>query len=259
LGNLVVRASLYALTALALAGCGSQAPPRVQPLTFHGIAAYLVRPAKEGTYPAVVVVHGSGGDRSELLPVAKELARHGLVALTITAPSSTPPASQPANVDELLADARRAQLGDVAAVEAAADRLAHTRGVDAAGLGYLGWSAGAKTGAFVARDGRFRALALLSAGAAPVETFVSTAPAASRAKVRRVLTQIDPLRAIARGRPGSILLEDGLRDEIVPRQALQNMIRAAPPRTTVRWYDTPHALSDRAYADARSWLYARLQ
>lgn len=258
MGHLVVRAALCGLTLLALAGCGSSAPS-VTPLTFHGISGYLVRPHGSGAHPAVVLVHGSGGDRTELLPQAKELAKDGVVALTITAPSSRGPATRPTSIDELLAEAQREQRADVAAVEAAADELEHTRGVDGSRLGYLGWSAGAKTGAFVAQDPRFRALALLSAGAATVGQFVAAAPARSRAKVRRALTSIDPIGAIARARPGTILLEDGTRDEIVPRAALRNVIRAAPPRTTVRWYDAGHALSARAYADARAWLSARLK
>ena len=240
---------------VALAGCGSSAP-HVKPLAFHGISAYLVTPSGGGTHPAVVLVHGSGGDRSELLSQAKQLAKRGIVALTITAPSSSP-AARPTTMHALLAEARRAQEADVAAVEAAVATLKETPGVDGTRLGYLGWSAGAKTGTFVARD--FRAAALLSAGAASVDQFVAAAPAGSRAEVRRVLTQIDPVRAIGRARPGSILLEDGRRDEIVLQEALRNVIRAAPPRTTVRWYDAPHALNDRAWADARSWLYDRLQ
>jgi predicted esterase len=76
--------------------------------------------------------------------------------------------------------------------------------------------------------------------------------------VRRALTPLDPIRAISHARPDRLLLEDGLRDEIVPRTALRNVIRAAPRGTDVRWYAAGHALNARAYADARAWLRARL-
>jgi dienelactone hydrolase len=227
----------------------------------HGrqVAGYLAEPRVSGRHGAVVVVHGSGGDRSELLGQAKALAARGLVALTITEPSSTSPAASPTTVAELLAETKARAEADVDAVRDAASYLAALPNVDSAHIGYLGWSAGAKTGALVAAsDRRFVALALLSAGADPVSSFVASAPASARRLVRRTLTAIDPIGAIARARPGTILLEDGTQDTIVPRPALQNIVRAAPPRTTVRWYPAGHALSRSAWHQALDWLTERL-
>jgi dienelactone hydrolase len=206
-----------------------------------------------------VVVHGSGGGRSELLGQAKALAARGLVALTITEPSSTTAPASPATVAELLADTKARAEADVDAVRDAASYLSALPNVDPGHVGYLGWSAGAKTGALVAAaDGRFTALALLSAGADPVASFAASAPVSSRGLVRRALTTIDPIGAIGRARPGTILLEDGTEDAIVPRRALENIVRAAPPRTTVRWYRAGHPLSKRAWHQALDWLAERL-
>ena len=122
--------------------------------------------------------------------------------------------------------------------------LASLPGVDPKRLGYLGWSAGAKTGAFVAAsDPHVRALALLSAGADKLSAFVAAAPAAIRPQVRRVLGSVDPLRYVARARPGTLLLEDGRQDAVVPHEALENVIEAAPRGTVVRWYPAGHALT----------------
>jgi hypothetical protein len=41
--------------------------------------------------------------------------------------------------------------------------------------------------------------------------------------------------------------------------ALSAFVRAAPRGTVVRWYDAGHALSPRAYADARAWLLRKLR
>jgi dienelactone hydrolase len=260
----MIRRAALVLALLALAGCGARSRRvSVQSVSFPGagqtIAGYLVEPGTDGRHPAVVLVHGSGGDRSELLGQARLLACAGLVALTLTEPSTVNPPKPVATVHDLLAAAKRGQLTDVAAVRGAADWLAARPDVDARRFGYLGWSAGAKTGTFVAaRDRRFRAVALLSAGAAPVSAFVAHAPRWARAEVRRTLGSIDPIAEIERARPGTVLLEDGRRDEIVPRAALLNVVHAAPKRTQVRWYDTGHALSKRAYRDARAWLVARL-
>ena len=223
------------------------------------VEGYLVEPKGAKRLPAIVLVHGSGGDRSELLPRAIALARRGAVAMTITEPSASRPPAQPTTVPELLAETKAATLRDVVAARRAADVLASLSAVDARRLGYLGWSAGAKTGTFVAAsDTRFRALALLSAGSDTLATFVVAAPAAFRPLVRRQLGSVDPLRYAALARPGTLLLEDGSHDEIVPRRALENMIHTAPPKTVVRWYPTGHALSARAYDEAFTWLLAKL-
>jgi dienelactone hydrolase len=230
--------------------------PTPRPVTFSGIEGLLVAPSGGGRHPAVVIVHGAGGDRRELLGQARALARDGIVALTITEPSTAHPLPRATTLAALLDGTRRTQLRDAAAVRMAARYLAGRDDVEPARLGYLGWSAGAKTGTFV--TGTFRALALLSAGADTVARFVAAAPPAARAEVRRALSPVDPIEAIAGARPGTILLEDGRRDAVVPRRALENVIGAAPARTTVRWYDAGHALDRRAWSDARAWLVAKL-
>jgi hypothetical protein len=91
--------------------------------------------------------------------------------------------------------------------------------VDPSRIGYLGWSAGARTGALVAAaEPRLRG------------------PCAAR-------------------KPPA---KDGRRDAIVPRAALLNIVHAAPRGTTVRWYDAPHALDRAAYRDAFAWLLRKL-
>jgi poly(3-hydroxybutyrate) depolymerase len=240
---------------------------RTYPLAVHDVSyssggrrveGYLVLPPGRRRHAAVVFVHGAGGDRSELLRQAGWLAARNVVTLTITAPSTSAraAASTPA---ALLAETRTAAVADVVAVRRAVDLLRSLPVVDPARIGYVGWSAGARTGTLLAAfEPRLRALVLLSAGAARVSAYVAAAPPSFRAQVRRVFGSIDPLRYVARARPGSLLLEDGRRDEIVPRYALLNVIHAAPRGTAVRWYDTRHALDRKAYRDAFAWLARKL-
>jgi len=182
-----------------------------------------------------------------------------VVALTITEPSTSNPPARGRSIDETLRRLQAGQVRDVAAVRRAVDVLQSLPQVDPKRIGYLGWSAGARNGTFVAAsEERVKALALLSAGAAPVGAYVANAPPPLRAQVRQVLKRIDPIRYVALARPGTLLLEDGRRDEEVPRDALQNIIRAAPHGTEVRWYDTPHALDAAAYRHAFAWLGQKL-
>jgi cephalosporin-C deacetylase-like acetyl esterase len=207
-----------------------------------------------------VFVHGSGGDRNELLEKAKLLARRGVVALTITEPSTSDPPVRAKTLPGTLKNVEAGQVRDVVAIRRAVDVLQSLPQVDPKRIGYLGWSAGARAGTFVAAsDPRVKALALLSAGAAPVNTYVALAPEQVRGVVQNVLTRIDPIRYAARARPGSLLLEDGRRDTVVPHSALMSIVKAAPKGTMVRWYDAPHELNDRAYRDAYDWLQQKLR
>jgi dienelactone hydrolase len=237
-------------------------PIAIRDVTFTSggrtIEAYLLQPPGTKRRPAVVVVHGSGGDRSQLLLPAAWLAARGFVVLTTTAPSTSYPPPQ-ATGAALLQSQRRAVVRDVVAVRQAVDGLSALPTVDPKRIGYLGWSAGAKTGILLASaEPRVGALALLSAGAQPLSAFVAAAPAGLRDDVRRVLGPVDPVRQMARARPGTILLEEGRRDEVIPRAALMNVVRAAPKGTTVRWYDSKHELTPKAYLDAFDWLARKL-
>jgi uncharacterized protein len=224
----------------------------------RSIEGYLVVPPGDGRWPAVVFVHGSGGDRTELLPQAGLLAARGFVTLTITAPSATAQSSA-TTPGQVLGEMRSISIADVVAVRRAVDVLRSLPFVAPGRIGYLGWSAGARTGALVAAaEPRMRALVLLSAGAAPISAYAAAAPPALRPRVRRELGSVDPLRYVGRARPGSLLLEDGRRDAIVPRAALMNIVHAAPRGTLVHWYDAPHELDRAAYRDAFAWLTRKL-
>jgi dienelactone hydrolase len=242
---------------------------RTDPIAIHDISfqsegqrvvGYLLLPPGRGRRPAVVFVHGSGGDRGELLSEAAALAARNVVTLTITEPSTSSPPRPAAGAVSVLKQVRAAQIRDVIAIRRAVELLRSLPGVSRQRIGYLGWSAGAKTGTYVAAsEPHVKALALLSAGADPVNAFVAAAPPNLRSAVRLILGSIDPISYIAAARPGSVLLEDGTNDEVVPHAALLNIVRAAPNGTTVRWYKAPHALDRAAYRDAFDWLQRRLR
>jgi dienelactone hydrolase len=224
------------------------------------VEGFLVVPPGRERLPAAVYVHGAGGDRSQLLGPARWLAARGAVALTITAPSSVE-ATPPGLIGvEALEWQRELTERDVVAVRRAVDALASRAEVDAERIGYIGWSAGARTGALVAAvEPRIVAFVLMSGGAEPVSVYARGAPAELRADVERILGAVDPLRAIARARPGSLLLQNGRRDEVVPQRALRALVKAAAPaRPDVRWYPVGHELDEAADRDHLAWLQRKL-
>jgi dienelactone hydrolase len=224
------------------------------------VGAYLVTPAStDGRVPAVLYLHGAGGDREEQLDTAVKLAKRGAVALTITAPSGakTPPTG--ATGAELVRWQGGTIADDVIAARRAFDLLADDDRVDADRLGLVGWSMGGRLAALVAGvDDRVRATVLMSAGAAPVDAYVAGAPAELQDVVREVLEPIDPLTRIDDAK-GKVLVQAGRQDSIVPRAALEAVIAAAPKGMKVEWYETGHALNDQAETDRLDWLSDQLR
>ncbi len=219
------------------------------------VEGYLVSPrSTTGKHPAVVFLHGAGGDREEQLGTAVKLAERGAIALTITAPSGSKTPPPGATGKKLVRWQGAALAADVVATRRALDMLADDDRVDPDRLGMVGWSMGGRLAAVVAGvDDRVRATVLMSVGAAPLEAYLEGAPPELKGVVREALEPIDPLSHVGNAK-GSILVQAGRQDSIVPRAALDAVIAAAPQGTKVEWYPTDHALSRQAEADRIAWL-----
>jgi dipeptidyl aminopeptidase/acylaminoacyl peptidase len=70
------------------------------------IDGFLLLPPGAGRRPAVVFVHGAGGDRRELLTQAAWLAARNVVTLTITEPSTSNPPAQVTTEGEFVRQVR---------------------------------------------------------------------------------------------------------------------------------------------------------
>jgi uncharacterized protein len=225
------------------------------------VQAFLALPPGGGRRAGVVYLHGSGGDRGQLLVQAMWLAGRGSVALAITAPSSGAAADTARGLTPVQGLQRQRDLavGDVVAVRRAVDLLRSRPEVDPERIGFVGWSAGARTGALLSGvERRIGAFVLMSGGAAPVDVYAAQAPASVRPHVRRLLGPVDPLRLIKQARPGTLLLQDGRQDEVVPRGALEDLAGATPAKSEIRWYDAGHELNTAAYRDQLDWLVRKL-
>jgi dienelactone hydrolase len=217
----------------------------------------LAVPPGKGPFPGALYLHGSPGDRTQLLVPATWLAARGVVALTITMPAGTIPAAS-AGKERLVAE-RKAAVGTVVAARRAVDVLQSLPQVDDDRIGLVGWSAGARFGAIIAGvEPRIGAFDLFSGGSLPVQEYAAEAPEELRPAVIRELGVVDPLRWVAQARPGTILLQNGRTDEIVPRKALDALADAAGAAAEVRWYDQGHTPSKQAYLDQLEWMAAKL-
>jgi dienelactone hydrolase len=260
-------AAAPAATAPALgvrdAGIVGKGPLAVHDLSYASggrrLGAYLVVPPLRGRLPAVIVLHGAEGSRTTLLPWARFIAARGAVALAVDAPEGrTDPSTLGSGMDGLRRQ-HALTLQTIADLRRAVDLLAARPDVDARRIGFIGWSFGARTGALLAgAEHRIRAYDLISAGAAPVQVEVAAAPPDVRPEATRLFTDIDPIGGVHRSAPGTVFLEDGTLDEVVPRAALDAVAQALPKGSRVRWYGGGHAPGKAELQDGLDWLSGRL-
>jgi dienelactone hydrolase len=191
-------------------------------LTFAGatgrVNAFLVVPKSKLAHPAVLLLHGSGGNREDLLLPAVELAQRGVVTMTISQPNDAQ------TFRPLVVNARRAL-----------DVLVARRDVDAHRLGVVGYSLGAQTAAILAGDdSRLKAVGIIAGRGSGT-----------------------PLHWIRKAH-ADLFFQAGTHDERVPHAQLQALIDAAPGHPRVRWYDAKHGMSRRSFADQVQWQATEL-
>ncbi|HEU5211732.1 MAG TPA: dienelactone hydrolase family protein [Gaiellaceae bacterium] len=240
------------------------------PIKFHDISylspkggyvpGYLVTPPGKGPYPGVILLHGSGEDRQTLLSIASWLAARGMVTMTIDAADSRPRPSG------LQSGGALKQQRDIA-VQTVLDAR---RGIDllhawpqvgkSSPVGFLGFSAGGKSGAVLAGvEPRLKAVVLVSAGAPSLKKVVDQAPKNAKATVTAMLGATDPARFIGRD-TAPLLIQIGKKDQFVPQADLQALVDAAPKSAVVTRYPDGHILisSKAAVHDMLDFLSKKL-
>src|SRR3954471_2777199 len=160
------------------------------PVKFHDISylspkggyvtGYLVEPPGKGPYPGVVLLHGTGEDRSTLLNLASWLAARGMVAMAIDAADNRP-RPQGSQTGGPLKQQRDIAVQTVVDTRRGIDLLHSLPQVGNKPVGFLGFSAGAKSGAVLSGvDPRLKAVVLVSAGAPSLEKVVDQVPPNSK-------------------------------------------------------------------------------
>lgn len=189
--------------------------------TLRGVFA----PSSNGA--AVVLTHGSNGERSDVLPEARLLHRAGFGVLAFDWPGHG-----------LSTGTLEWGGSERAALASALDFLATQPGVDAARLGAFGFSMGGYiTAQLAARDTRLRAVALASSPGDPVEHLyweyrrfgvLRQWPALLALRASGMNTEeLLPQRVIADVAPRPLLLIAGRDDQIVPTWMTEKLFAAA--------------------------------
>jgi dienelactone hydrolase len=237
-------------------------PIRVHDISFQGpkdrVTGYLVIPPVKGRMPAVIFMHGSGGNRTQFLAPAGWIASRGVIGLTLDSPETR--SSEPIKAGlPGLHQQRDLTVRAIVELRRAVDMLTKRKDVDPKRIAYVGWSYGARNGALLAGvEHRIHSFDLMSGGALPPSEYAKLAPKKYRKPVLETLTTIDPLRYIAKAAPSALYLQDGRRDGTVPHKALVDLANAASQPKTLHWYKTGHAPNVQEYRDSITWLSGRL-
>jgi dienelactone hydrolase len=270
-GDKEVTADLYAYDSsepLARQDAGlanKDYPIAIHDISFHGglerVPAFLLLPPGKGPYPAVIYLHGQGGDRLEMLYAASWLAGRRAVALTVESPYSPNRAIELGPGVEGLRKERDRTVQQIVELRRAVDLLQSLPQVDDDKIGFVGYSAGARTGAILAGvEPRIHAFVFMSGGEDSVDEFMSLVSKEDQDKVRPLLEDTDGLKYIARASPSKLFFQAGRRDKVVPRDALETLIRAGSQPKKVTWYDAGHDLAvPKAQRDQLDWLADMLE
>ncbi|MFM7323242.1 MAG: alpha/beta hydrolase [Armatimonadota bacterium] len=223
-----------------------ESPVRITDLTFKGgngavVPADLQVPAKpQGRKPAVILLHGLGGNRKQLGLLATMLNGKGYVTLAIDAAGHGERPKYGTNGPDSMSleDMRTLGAQTVVDLRRAVDLLVGNPDVDPNRIGYLGASMGGILGArFYSDDPRVKAGVFLFAGGDWGKLMTTSQIGMAKsfrergntdaAAVGKVLRDIDPLYSIARAAGRPILLIHGDKDDIVPVECNELLFKAA--------------------------------
>lgn len=235
----------------------------VREITFAGpdgeaTEATLIAPAASGRHPAVLFVHWYGpehttSNRTQYVPDALALARHGIVSLLVDTPWSEPTwfrTRQPDN-DVTFSTAQ------VKRIQRAVDVLASLDRVDPGRLGLVGHDFGAMYGAIVAGlDRRITTFAFVAGTAKFADWFLlgRQLDADGRARVYGELAPYDPVRHLPNVSAGAVLLQFATTDPYVTPDAAKAIIDAVKAPKESKFYECGHEMNREAMDDRVAWL-----
>ena len=213
--------------------------------------AYLITPQTTGRVPAMVFVAGSNQRRDDIRAEAIGVARRGVLAVILEqsqvagarSPIWTFTAQDRAEAVQTVIDARRA-----------IDLLVARADVDAARIGYYGFSYGAWLGAITAAVDKRVSLVVLRSGGPQI--LAEIARASSRTltpEYTAVMARVDQM-AYAPAISAPVLVQNGSRDTTYTAEQMRAWQERIGGAKTVNIYDAEHTLNATANTDAISWI-----
>jgi len=226
------------------------------------IKAYIVRPARSGSFAGVLFFHWLGrpkGDRTQFLDEATSLAKQGTVSLLIQG-------HFPWQVDpsEGLTDRQRI-IDETIEVRRALDLLLSQPMVDQSRIAYVGHDYGAMYGSLAAGVEKRVKTYVLIAGLGTfadwsLEYWLKTKPDEFKKSYVQAMQGLDPIVLIRSAAPATLLFQFANLDTFITRDAALLFYRAASSPKQIKWYQTTHEMDlEAARVDRCDWLAEKLK
>lgn len=237
------------------------------------VPAYLVVPAGNGPFPALLFGHWGNGTRTEFLPEAELYAEIGVVSLIIDYPWVRPAEWRKTvfNINDPPKD-YEAYRQAVIDLRRGLDLLASLPYVDANRIGYIGHSYGAQWGAILtAVDRRIKATVLM--GGVPDSNSIllksndpdmtalrKQVPADALNKYLDALKPLDAISFVPYAAPTPLLFQFARFERYFDEEAMNRYAAAAGEPKQVLWYDSGHDLNDvQTLIDRGLWMQKQLK
>ena len=214
------------------------------------VPALLVIPAGASTaapVPCVILIHGVGMNKEQMLPIARLLSNVGYASLTIDLPGYGARSNESRSTFNSSDDfAQYLAAGFTRAVtdlRRGLDLLDANHSIDSTRIGVMGLSLGSFVAVdFAAADPRVKAVALIASGGGLSEILSNQASRgvsygghqptqitqlANSRSANATLATVDPITYVAEIAPRPILMQNGGADPIVPISAAKALYRAA--------------------------------
>lgn len=249
--------------AIEIAGTGVS----VSDLTYRtapgrGARAYLVAPAGDGPWPAVLFLHPGLGSRATFLAEAVALAGMGAASLLVDAPWAADTAAAWGQAVTDPGEAVREYTRTVIDLRRGLDLLVAQPTVDPDRIGFVGHSVGALFGAVLAGvDRRVKAAVLMTGTGRFVDVAAVNLPDLQGEEFeyyRRTLAELDPAVWVGRAAPTPIFFQAALRDEFFTEEQTREFFEQTGDPKTLKWYDAGHSLNEAARRDCIAWLAEQL-
>lgn len=232
------------------------------------VSAFLVKPSKNGKYPALIFGHWGPGNKTEFLPEAKLYAEAGVVSLLVDYPWVRPApwrVRRGNGFDEPEVD-RDASIQAVVDIRRGLDYLSSLREVDLEHIAYVGHSYGAQWGAILASiEKRIKAFVLVGGVPDAAAIFLEDDDP-SLVEIRQTMLEkikkhleiysvTDAINYIGHAAPHPMFFQFARYEQWFGEAAMKRYYEAASEPKTVQWYSTGHDLNDiQVLIDRTVWL-----
>jgi uncharacterized protein len=219
------------------------------------VTGLFTRPKAEGQYPCVLLLHGAGGSKENIMnSFGPQLVAKGIASLALDAAQHGERREQGSPNDPIRYKAGWVQRVSLIDYRIAIDWLKERKDIDGTHIGLIGYSMGSQMGAVLAGvDERIRAV-LLCVGGDPIFPVRRTVEATQRENIDLVA----PVNFIGHISPRPLLMLNGKEDDNIIPEMTKLLYDAAKEPREIRWTDSGHSLPREFLAEGINWLAGKL-